>query len=169
MRRNGSERTIVIGIGSLIHSDDGAGLRALQLLARDPRLPRDVEVIDGSILGFEVISRVQDASRLLFVDAVDAGAKAGTVVRLEGAELLSLPSGTSAHDIGISGLLSLLEFLDRMPKTIALVGIQPATTEVGVWLSPEVESGLGRMVTECLRQLNEWSQVPARIERSALR
>src|SRR5512136_298978 len=98
--------TIVVGVGNLILSDDGAGLKALHRLEKDPRLPPGVEIIDGSILGMDIIALVRNAARLLFLDAVDVGAAPGTVVRLEGEEILRLPSGTSAHDIGISGLLS---------------------------------------------------------------
>lgn len=147
---------IVVGVGSLVRSDDGAGLKALHRLEKDSRLPPGVELIDGSILGMDIIALVQNAARLLFLDAVDAGVEPGTVVRLEGEEILRLPSGTSAHDIGISGLLSLLQFLGNMPERIALIGIQPATSETGVWLSPEVEAGIGKMVTESIRLLTEW-------------
>jgi hydrogenase maturation protease len=148
--------TVVVGVGSLIHSDDAAGLKALRLLEKDPRLPPGVELIDGSILGLDVIALIQNAACLLFLDAVDAGAEPGTVVRLEGETLRGLPSGTSAHDIGISGLLSLLEFLGTAPERVALVGIQPATTEMGVWLSPEVQAGLDRLVAESVRLLTDW-------------
>ncbi len=147
---------IVVGVGSLVRSDDGAGLKALHRLEKDPRLPPGVEIIDGSILGMDIIALVRNAARLLFLDAVDAGVAPGTVIRLEGEEILRLPSGTSAHDIGISGLLSLLQFLGAMPERIALVGIQPATIETGVWLSPEVEGGIDRMVAETIRLLTEW-------------
>lgn len=163
------ERTVVVGIGSLIHSDDGAGLRALRRLEKDPRLPRDVEIIDGSLLGLDTISRIQSASRLLFLDAVDVGARPGTVLRLRGVELTGLPSGTSAHDIGVSGLISLLEFLGRTPEDIVLIGIQPGTTELGVWLSSDVEANLDLMVTESLRQLSEWLEPVGQAEREAER
>ncbi len=157
---------IVVGVGSLVRSDDGAGLKTLHRLEKDPRLPPGVETIDGSILGMDIIALVQNASRLLFLDAVDAGVEPGTVVRLEGEDILRLPSGASAHDIGISGLLSLLQFLGTMPERVALIGIQPVTTETGVWLSPEVEAGLGIMVTESIRLITEWFEA-GRVEEAA--
>jgi len=63
--------TVVVGIGNTILSDDGVGVHAARRLQDDARLPAGVTVLDGGTLGLELAPFVSDASRLLFLDAVN--------------------------------------------------------------------------------------------------
>ena len=80
-----SAKIVVVGVGNMIHSDDGAGVHALKRLQADPRLPSDVTLIDGGTHGIELLAYLHDSSRLLLLDAVDVGEQAGTLVRMAGA------------------------------------------------------------------------------------
>jgi hydrogenase maturation protease len=149
-------RIKVLGLGNLLYSDDGAGVAALDRLRGHPALPQGVGFVDGGLFGTQVVSLIENASRLLILDAVDVGAPAGTVVRMTGEELEGLPRGLGAHEFGAPDILSLLKLRDRVPDEVVLLGIQPASIELGARLSPEVESGLGRLVAAGLRQLGRW-------------
>ena len=86
---NGEQRpaVAVLGMGNLIYSDDGAGLRALRQLEKDPALPAGVDIVDGSAAGLPVVNLIENAERLLILDAVHVGAVPGTVVRLDDSDL----------------------------------------------------------------------------------
>jgi hydrogenase maturation protease len=148
----------VLGLGNLIYADDGAGVAALERLRSHPGLPRGVELVDGGLFGVQVLGLIENSSRLLVLDAVDVGAAPGTVVRMTGEDLEGLPRGRGAHEFGASDILSLLRLQDRMPEEVVLLGIQPASIELGARLSPGVEAGLGRLVAEGLRQLVRWKR-----------
>jgi hydrogenase maturation protease len=116
---------VVLGMGNLIYSDDGAGLEALNRLGRHPRLPEGVELIDGSLGGLEAAARISRTSRLLIFDAVDVAANPGTVIRMTGDELAGLPGGAVVHRLGVPDLLSVLRLAGWMPSQVLLLGVSP--------------------------------------------
>lgn len=151
-------RTVVVGIGNLIRTDDGAGIHALQKLERDPRLPPGVTLIDGGTHGIELSAYLSDARRLLFLDAMDVGESSGTLVRFHGPELLGLPGGKTVHELGFADLLATLSLSRTAPQEIVVLGVQPGSTDWGVALTPPVDSALASLVDEALSILAEWSK-----------
>ena len=103
-----SSDTVVVGVGNTILSDDGAGVHAARLLQRDPRVPAGVTILDGGTLGLELLPYVSDASRVLFLDAVDLGEEPGTRARMTGDDLLAISGGFSAHQLGVADLVAAL-------------------------------------------------------------
>ncbi len=150
-------KTIVIGIGNTIHRDDGAGVHALRKLQADSRLPGDVVLIDGGTRGIELLADLHDCSRLLLLDALDFGEEPGTMMRMTGDELRSLPCGASVHQLGLADLLATLPLVSEAPTEVVLLGVQPARTEWGTELSPSVEASLGQLVDVAIEQLLLWS------------
>jgi len=146
----------VLALGNLLYSDDGAGIVALERLRGHPRLSDDVDLVDGGLLGTQVVSLIEDASRLLVLDAVDVGAAAGAIVRMLRNDLEHLPQGLGAHEFGISDLLFLLKLRGKIPADVVLLGIQPLSIDLGVRLSPEVEAGVNRLIFASIRQLDRW-------------
>jgi hydrogenase maturation protease len=154
---NGKPAIAILGMGNLIYSDDGAGLRAFYRLEKDPRLPAGVDLVDGSAAGLPAVSLLECADRLLILDAVNVGAEPGTVVRLGPEQLKGLPGGAEAHQLGVSDLITALRLMGKTPREIILLGIQADSIALGTDLTPAVESGLERLVTESLRLLAEWA------------
>src|SRR5579872_5480162 len=151
--------TVVIGVGNTIFSDDGAGIHAARLLQDNPRLPLDVTVLDGGTIGLELLPYVADASRVLVLDAMDGGEAAGTLMRLQGADLLRNSMGRTAHQLGVVDLITALALVTSYRQEIVVLGVQPAFTGWGTTLSPEVTKSLGPMVEAALRQLLAWNRV----------
>jgi hydrogenase maturation protease len=149
---------VVLGMGNLIYSDDGAGLEALNRLGRHPRLPEGVELIDGSLGGLEAAARISRTSRLLIFDAVDVAANPGTVIRMTGDELAGLPGGAVVHRLGVPDLLSVLRLAGWMPSQVLLLGVQPESVRLGTGLSPAVDAGVERMVAAGVDQLARWAR-----------
>jgi hydrogenase maturation protease len=158
---NPAEKTVVVGVGNIIHSDDGAGVHALRRLQQDSRLPSDVTLIDGGTHGIELLAYLYDSSRLLLLDAIDVGEQGGTVVRMTGGELRGLPCGASVHQLGVADLLATLPLVSETPREIVLLGVQPASTDWGTELSAPVEAALGPLVEAAVKQLLLWSQEAA--------
>ncbi len=161
MATHQAQNTVVVGVGNSIHRDDGAGIHALQRLQQDPRLPTGVTFIDGGTSGIDLLADLHDCRRLLLLDAVDVGERAGTVVRMAGGELCGLACGASVHQLGIADLLATLPLVSDMPREIVLLGVQPASTEWGTELSAPVEAALGALVDAAVEQLLIWSQETA--------
>lgn len=55
-------------------SDDGVGVRVVQLLQERYRFPEKVTLLDGGTLGLDLLPKLEGVERLLVVDAVKPAA-----------------------------------------------------------------------------------------------
>lgn len=150
-------RVAVVGVGNLLLSDEGLGVRAVQRLMENYEPPEGVELIDGGTLGIGLLYHLDGVERLLILDAVRGGGTPGTIYRFEKEEVKTyLREKVSAHDTGIQDILGVLDLLGRSPKEVVLIGMEPKTLEVGDELSPEVEGKIGLLVEAALDQLRSW-------------
>ena len=132
-----SPKTLVLGLGNVIMGDEGVGVhvvRALEKLA----LPPHVECLDGGTGGFILLEPMQDAERIIMIDAAADGNSIGTVTRTVPRFAREYPPTLTAHDIGIKDLLDLFYMLDG-GREVTLYAItidphQPITLD----LSPEI-------------------------------
>jgi len=154
----GSAKTVVLGLGNVLHGDDGAGAQTINRLRKDARIPRDASLIEGGTLGLELLPYIWDCSRLIVIDAVDVGEIPGTVVRMEGEELNSLPGNSSVHQLGVSDLLVALRVLGEKPPSVVLLGVQPANTDWSTELSPAVAAAMDSLVAAAVSELAEQAQ-----------
>jgi hydrogenase maturation protease len=161
MRNELSSDTVVLGVGNTILSDDGVGVHAARLLQEDPRVPSGVTILDGGTIGLELVPYVADASRVLFLDAVNSGASPGTLTRMTARDLLGTSGGMSVHQLGVADLIAALALVSARVQDIVVLGVQPANTDWGTSLSPEVEAALARLVDAALAQLQQWKESEA--------
>ncbi len=156
------KRTLVLGLGNLVHSDDGVGVHAIHRLRGDARVPAGVALMDGGTLGLELAGYLSGFQRLLAIDAVDAGEPAGTLIRLEGKAIESLPGKASVHLLGFADLMVTLRLLGEAPEEIVVLGVQPLSTEWSVELTAPVRGSLEKLLTAAIGQLDEWARADAR-------
>jgi len=152
---NGSMPTIlVLGIGNTVMSDDGVGVKVVQLLQDEYRFPDHVEVLDGGTLGLDLLPKLEGISHLIMVDAVETGDKPGTCVRLSGEDLpIALETKISPHQMGLKDLLAVARLLDHAPDEMTLIGVQPGSIEMSCELTPAVASQVEAMKGAVLREL----------------
>lgn len=150
-------KTVVLALGNLIRSDDGIGIYALQYLEKDRRLPSSVRLVEGGTKGIELVSHIFNAARLLVLDAVDVGAPAGTVLRLEGKDLRAMPGNGSVHELALADILNALRLLGQEPQETVLLGVQPATTELGTSLSATARKALPVLIEAAFAELMRWA------------
>jgi hydrogenase maturation protease len=148
-----SAKTVVLGLGNILHGDDGAGAQAISQLRADPRMPTDVSLVEGGTLGLELLPYVWDCARLILIDAIDVGEPPGTLVRMSGEELNSLPGNSSVHQLGVSDLLVALRMLAERPPQVVLLGVQPGSTDWSCELSSLVAASIDSLVEATIREL----------------
>ncbi|HEU0265424.1 MAG TPA: HyaD/HybD family hydrogenase maturation endopeptidase, partial [Geobacterales bacterium] len=129
----------MLGIGNLVMGDDGAGVRAVQLLEERYRFTPELTLLDGGTLGLDLLPRLEGIDRLLVIDALETGGAAGTIKRLTGNEVpRALATKVSPHQAGMQDLLATASLMGIEPAEIVLWGIQPASVEMSSELSPLV-------------------------------
>ena len=148
---------LILGIGNLVMSDDGVGVKVVQKLQREYLLPDFVDIMDGGTLGLDILPRLEDIERLIVVDAVETGDIPGTLVRLVGDEIpLALETKVSPHQMGLKDLLTVSLLMGHAPREMVLVGVQPGSIEMDTELTPEVDVQMDAMLDLVLKELNEW-------------
>jgi hydrogenase maturation protease len=143
----------VVGLGNLILSDEGVGIHVIRRFAERYDVPDDVVVIDGGTSAIDLLDQLVEAEHIVFVDAARTGGSPGRVVVLEGTDLpVWFRQRMSPHQIGLADLLATLSLMDRTPKSVTLIGIEPDSMELGTELTPAVniasDEALGRLVAK---------------------
>lgn len=158
-----NERVIVLGLGNVLCTDDGAGVFALHRFVSGYDAGDHVLCLDGGTLGLSLLPRLEGADHLIMVDAVLADAPPGTLVRLEGSEIgPAVYARLSPHQIGVADLLDGARLLGRYPQHVVLLGVVPESIELGVDLSPAVFDAIPGLVDELVTELGALGQPPLR-------
>lgn len=152
-----SARVLVLGVGNILLSDEGAGVRLANRLQEEYLIPEGVEVLDGGTCGLDLLPGIEGCDRLLIADAVSKEDLApGEVFRRD---LTGCPgyfrSRISPHQLGLSDVLTLAELSGTLPGSIVLFGIKPASLATGLDLSPEVRQGVSRLLEMVVLELCE--------------
>jgi len=136
-----SERVLVLGIGNLLMADEGVGVQVVRELEKMP-LPPNVECMDGGTGGFHLLGPLQDADRILLIDACVDGQPVGSVRRLKPRFSSDYPRTLTAHDIGLKDLLDAAYLTDRpLNVTLFAISIDPLQG-VGTELRPALANEL---------------------------
>ncbi|WP_290901659.1 hydrogenase maturation protease, partial [Ferroglobus sp.] len=72
----------MLGVGNPLAGDDAIGIEIVKRLKK-LKLPREVDVVEGGTLSFQLINFFDNYDKIVVVDAVKSGKKPGSVVRIE--------------------------------------------------------------------------------------
>lgn len=145
---------LVLGVGNILLTDEGIGVRVVEALERRYQIPDGVEVMDGGTAGMELLASIASREHLILVDAVNTGAEAGTVVCLVDAEVPALfKTKISPHQLGISDLLGVLTITGEMPRQMTLFGVVPYCLDTSIELSESMRSKVDELLDLVVAQL----------------
>ncbi|MDR3584452.1 MAG: HyaD/HybD family hydrogenase maturation endopeptidase [Desulfosporosinus sp.] len=149
-----SPKIMVMGVGNILLSDEGLGVRFLDELAKTP-LPANVEILEGGTAGLELVHLVQEVDFLIIVDAVNAKAEPGALFRFHPHDIQVFPERyeVSFHQIGIIEVLTMAKLLGQAPQTL-IFGVQPKSLEWGLDISPEIQALFPRLAEFVLLEID---------------
>lgn len=159
-------KTLILGVGNILLSDEGVGVHVVRRLQEVAQLPEEVQVLDGGTKGMDLLPYLEGVSRLIIVDAMETGGPPGTIVRLAGDQVpVYLSRKMSPHEIGLPDMLFAAKLQDLYPEEVVIWGVQPATTEVGLELSPPVAAKMDLLVEKVLAELGRrWESGPRQVK-----
>ena len=152
-------KTLILGIGNVLLRDEGAGIHALHRLGEMLGDRDDVELMDGGTLSFTLAGAIEDADRLIVIDAAQLDAAPGTTQVFVGDDMDAFVGANrkrSVHEVGLIDLMSIARLTDRLPPERALVGIQPHDFDWGETPSPAVAAAIPTACREVLTLLETW-------------
>jgi hydrogenase maturation protease HycI len=128
----------VLGVGSVLRSDDAAGVRVAAEIARLD-LP-GVHALDGGTAPENCTAEIRqlDPSHLIIVDSAHMQESPGAVRLIASADISGASFGT--HSLPLSVLA---DFIQReIGCRVSVIGIQPSSIEFGETMSPEVSAAV---------------------------
>lgn len=150
-----SKHVMVLGVGNLLFTDEGIGIRVIQKLQEHYRVPGNVSLVDGGTLGIHLLGMISKADHLIVVDAVRNNGSPGTFYRLSGDEIpRRILAKNSLHQVDLLEALTLCQVFNKVPETVIL-GVEPEDTQnPGVQLSPMIQDHLDDLVEKVLDELS---------------
>ena len=152
-------RTVVLGIGNPLLTDEGVGVHAVNRLRAECGPDDGIDCVDGGTLSFSLAPTIEDAAHLIVIDAAELGEAPGTVRVFEGAEMDAFLGGNrkhSVHEVGLLDLMAVSLLTGSLPGRRALVAIQPAVVGWGMQPSGSVASALPRACDATRALVRRW-------------
>jgi len=148
-------KTLVLGLGNPILSDDGAGIRVAQEVGKQLDDPQ-ITVAETSEAGLRLLDSIVGYDKVIIIDAVQTEkGQAGQIYRMEpqdfsSAKYLSLP-----HQINLATSLELGNALNlAMPQKITIFAVEAKDiTSFSEKCTPQVERAIPELVKMVLQEL----------------
>ena len=120
-----NKKITILGIGNILLSDEGVGIRIIERLQDLYEFPENVSIIDGGVLGFGLLGIICEADILIAIDAIKNNQAPGTVYIINHDEIFTrMRAKNSIHQIDFLETLSACKLLDKLP-IIKIFGIEP--------------------------------------------
>jgi hydrogenase maturation protease len=149
-------KTLVLGLGNPILSDDGVGIRVAHEAASQVNNSK-VTIAETSGAGLSLLDSIAGYDQVIIIDAVQTEkGQAGQIYRM-GPEDFSLTKHfISPHQINLATALELGKMLNlAMPQKITVFAVEAKDiTSFGEKCTPEVEKAIPEVVKLVLQELN---------------
>lgn len=150
-------KTLVLGIGNPILTDDAVGLRIAKLV-KERLGPCRADVMGVSVSGLELLDRMVGYDRVIIVDAIQtSGGRAGQVYRFELDDLKLASDVSHMHGINLKAAFQLGALLKLdVPKVVTVFAVEAAdVTSFSDVCTPEVERVIPDVAAMVLLELGE--------------
>lgn len=142
----------MLGLGNVLMGDEGIGVYAVRALETHT-LPAGVECLDGGTGGFTLLEPLQNADRIVIIDAANDGNSVGTVTRTTPHFSRDYPPTLTAHDVGMKDLLDMFYIQGGTHEIILYAITIDPKQPIRMSLSPEGENYCAEAVREILAEL----------------
>jgi hydrogenase maturation protease len=146
----------VLGIGNILLTDEGFGVRVVEKLYDAYDFPENVALVDGGVLGINLLGVIAEAQHLIVVDAVKNRQPPGTLYRIEKEDLPErILLKNSLHQTDFLETLTLCQAIDKVPQTTVVLGVEPEDILThSVELTPTVAARVDEMMALVIHELN---------------
>jgi hydrogenase maturation protease len=149
MNSNGKQtKVLILGIGNVLMGDEGIGVHVVNAMEK-AALPPGVDCLDGGTGSFLLLEPMQEADKVILIDATIDGRQTGSVQRLQPQFSKDYPKTLTAHDIGLKDLIDAFHLMGRTPAVTLFAISIPPLQDMHMDLSPE----LSAIVPEVVRMV----------------
>lgn len=150
-----SKKIVILGVGCILFSDEGFGVRVVERLYERYEFPDNVSLEDGGVLGLNLLGVISEADHLIVVDAIRNKSAPGSFYRLQGDAILKrIRAKNSLHQVDFLEALTMCQALDKVPETVIL-GVEPEDIDtLSIELTPKIGAKVDEMIDMVLKELN---------------
>jgi hydrogenase maturation protease len=147
---------MIMGVGCTLYMDEGFGVRVIEKIKKWYTFPDNITVVDGGVLGVNLLGVMSQADHLIVVDIIRNQGRPGEVYRIDQEDIPKrIRAKNSLHQVDFLEAMTLLQALDRVPRTV-IFGIEPEnmeTLEVGLTATAEkqVDKVIGLVLDEVMQ------------------
>jgi hydrogenase maturation protease len=149
-------KILVLGLGNVILGDEGVGVHVVRALEKQS-LPPGVECLDGGTGGFILLEPLQQADRIILIDATADENPYGTVTRTTPKFSKDYPPTLTAHDIGVKDLLDAFYIQGGNREVILYAITIDPQQPISMDLSEQCQQARDVAVKRVLAELNSWN------------
>jgi len=145
---------MVLGIGCILFSDEGFGVRVVEKMEKQYEFPDNVLLVDGGVLGINLLGVISKPKHLIVVDVIRNKGNPGDLYRLEGTEIPErIRAKNSLHQVDFLEALTLCQALEKVPETVIL-GVEPVDIDtLSTELTPTIQSRVDPVIDRVLDEL----------------
>jgi hydrogenase maturation protease len=119
------QRILVLGVGNILFTDEGIGVRAVEEIERLYDVSDNVTMMDGGTLGTRLMDPILNCDLLIVIDAVLGDGEPGSIYRLTGEDLRkSLAFKDSMHQTDLVDTLVMCDIVGHRPEAV-IIGMEP--------------------------------------------
>jgi len=154
-------KTLVLGLGNVLMGDEGIGVYVVRALETHT-LPAGVECLDGGTGGFTRLEPLENADRIILIDAASDGNPIGAITRTTPRFSRDYPPTLTAHDVGMKDLLDMFYIQGGQHEIILYAITIDPHQPIRISLSQEGEKHAAASVEQILAELRAGivSQIP---------
>lgn len=148
-------KTLVLGLGNSILSDDGVGIRVAHEVANQLSDPQ-VTVVETSAAGLSLLDSIVGYDKVIIIDAIQTEkGEAGQIHRMGTADFSFTKHFSSPHQINLVTALELGKMLNlAMPQEIVVFAVEAEDiTSFSEKCTPKLEKAIPRVVKTVLEEL----------------
>jgi len=147
----------LIGLGNILMRDEGVGIHIVNHMMQNFTIPDDLEIVDGGTSGLDLLPFIEEREYVIFVDTVNFNREPGYIEVLYNEQIPALFGvKDSLHHMGLMDVLAAAQLMEKLPKEICLIGIQPKAIETGLELTETIASRLPSLTDRVISQISAW-------------
>lgn len=146
---------MIMGVGCSLLRDEGFGIRVIHKIDKHYTFPENVTLIDGGVLGVNLLGYMAQADHLIVIDAIRNKGNPGDLYRLEKDSIKDrIRAKNSLHQVDFLEALTLCQALDKVPETV-IIGVEPEDIETcSIELTPIIEEQINPVIDMVLAELD---------------
>jgi len=154
------KKIAIVGAGNVMFKDEGVGIYAIRYLQENYEFDGDITLVDGGVLGFQLMVYYQEYERVIIMDTITMhDDEPGSIYNIPSEQLLGLGSyKQTAHEVEIVEMLEICSLLDNFSDT-TIVGIVPEDIiEVETNLTDTLKKEFKNFVNTTLKELDKMGE-----------